>query len=182
MCDLFERFDVSWNGSLGPIDAMEHLIELTPDAKPVHQPPSRAGLATRAVIPHEIASMLEAGVVEPANTECASPVVFAVKKYASLRFCIDCRHFNPMTIHQAYPIPRRDDCLDSLGGATSFRDSIATEFTVNCRSPPGISTRRHLYRTKLFFRFTRMPFRLKNGPGTFQHSADILLSGEKGHE
>lgn len=99
------------------MDATEHRLELTPNMKPVHQPAYMAGPSTCAVIHREISKLHAAGIVEPANMEWASPVVFALSKVGSLRFCIDYGRLKAITILDAYPIPRIDDCLDSLGGA-----------------------------------------------------------------
>ncbi|CAF4393726.1 unnamed protein product, partial [Rotaria magnacalcarata] len=44
----------------------------------------------------------------------ASSVVLAAEKDGSLRFCIDYRTLNAVTIRDAYPIPRIDDTLDAL--------------------------------------------------------------------
>lgn len=64
---------------LGHIDATEHQIHLTPNAKPFHQPPYWAVQTTRIFIRRKIEKVRETGVVEPANTEWVSPVVFALK-------------------------------------------------------------------------------------------------------
>ena len=37
-----------------------------------------------------------------------------------MRFCIDYRRLSVVTVKDSYPIPRMDDCLDSLGEATIF--------------------------------------------------------------
>lgn len=73
---LFKEFYAIWDDPLRDINLTEHRIELAPDAKPVHQPPYRAGMATRAVLGREIAKIRESGVVKLANEEWASPVVF----------------------------------------------------------------------------------------------------------
>ena len=78
-----------WSGHLGNIKATEHRIELLQGSKPVHQPPYRAGPTQRKVEKKEIEDMLKKGVIEPANTDWASPVVLVPKTYGSLRFCID---------------------------------------------------------------------------------------------
>lgn len=116
-----EHFDTMWNGSLAQINETDHRIDLMRNAMLVNQTPYRAGTATRAVFRREIENMRAAGLAEPANTDCASPAVFALKKEGSLRFCIDYHRRNAITIREdAYPILRMDDFVDSLGGATIF--------------------------------------------------------------
>ena len=64
--------------------------------------------------------MLKEGVIEPANTDWASPVVLVPKPERPLRFCIDYRRLNAMNIRDTYPIPRMDECIDSSGDAVIF--------------------------------------------------------------
>ena len=64
--------------------------------------------------------MLKKGFIEPANTDWASTVVLVPKTDGSLRFCIDYRRLNAMTVRDAYPIPRMDEFIDSLGDAVIF--------------------------------------------------------------
>jgi len=52
--------------------------------------------------------------------EWASPAVMVPKPDGSVRFCIDYRKLNLMTVKDAYPIPRMDECIDSLGDARVF--------------------------------------------------------------
>ena len=42
------------------------------------------------------------------------------KPEGSLRFCIEYRRLNAMTVRDAYPIPRMDECIESLGDAVIF--------------------------------------------------------------
>lgn len=69
---------------------------------------------------HEIYRILEAGVIEPANTEWASPIVMVPKKDGSLRFCVDYCKRNEMVIRESYATPRKDECIDSIGDAYIF--------------------------------------------------------------
>ncbi len=66
-------------------------------------------------------------VIEPAMSESASPVVLVPKTDGTPRFCVDYRKLNAKTIRDSYPIPRMDDCIDSLGGAKVFS-------TLDCNS------------------------------------------------
>ena len=46
-----------------------------------------------------------------------APVLFAKKKYKTLRLCIDYRQLNRVTIKNRYFLPRIDDLFDQLRGA-----------------------------------------------------------------
>ena len=99
------------------------------------------------------------------------------KKNSSLRFCVDCCQLNERTVKDSYLLPRIDDCLDCLSGATWFstmdlrsgyhqiamdeRDREKTTFT----------TRRGT------FSFNVMPFGLCNTPATFQRLMDCTMRG-----
>ena len=50
----------------------------------------------------------------------ASPIVLVHKKDDGLWFCIDCRKLNNRMIKDAQSLPRIEDCVDCLGGATIF--------------------------------------------------------------
>lgn len=176
ICQLLEPYQSMWSGHLGTIQATEHHIDLQPDAKPVHQQPYRAGPKKRELEKKEIDMMLDKGVIEPANTDWASPIVFVPKPDGSLRFCVDYRRLNVMTIRDSYPIPRMDECIDSLGDAVIFT-------TLDCNSGYWQIPMTEKDKDKTAFishyglyRFTRMPFGLKNAPGTFQRAADVILA------
>lgn len=62
--------------------------------------------------------MLAAEVILPAQSNWASPVLIAAKKYGTLRFCLEYRKINDLTSLDSYPIPGMDDCIDSIGDST----------------------------------------------------------------
>ena len=77
------------SGRSGEIAATEHRIELTDGTEPIRSIPYRQGPATRTKAEHEIRKMLDAGVIEPATSEWASPIVLVPNKDRSLRFCVN---------------------------------------------------------------------------------------------
>ena len=174
---LSKHRDMWRPGHLGEIKATEHRIELAPGTTPIRQAPYRQGHRGRDVQAEEITKILEAGVIEPAISEWASPVVLLPKKDGSLRFCMDYRSLNAKTVADAYPLPRMADCLDSLGDAAVFS-------TFDCNSgywqiPVAMEDRDKTTFITLMgtFRHVRMPFGLRNAPATLQRALDIILSG-----
>ena len=123
--------------------------------------------------------MLAEHVIEPATCEWASPIVLVPKPDGSLRFCVDYRRLNAITVPDTYPLPRMDECIDSLGDAVVFT-------TLDCNSgywqiPVHPEDRDKTTFTSHYgiYRFLRLPFGLRNAPATFQRAIDIILSGVK---
>ena len=71
--------------------------------------------------------MLNAGVIEPASTKWAAPVVLVRKKYGSLRLCVEYRLLNAKTAADSCPLLRMDTRIDLLGDAAVF-----TTLDCNC--------------------------------------------------
>lgn len=64
--------------------------------------------------------MLNMDVIEPAQTEWASPIVSVPKKDGILRLCVDHSKLKAVTIRDPYPISRMEEYIHSPGNATSF--------------------------------------------------------------
>ena len=64
--------------------------------------------------------MERATVVERAASEWASLVVLIPRKDGEMRFCVDYRNLNALRKRYSYPLPRMDECIESLGDATIF--------------------------------------------------------------
>jgi len=117
---LLKRHAPLWGGNFGLIRGVEHRIRLKPGAVSVRQHPYKAGSLAWEREKADVERMRSMGVIEPSTGEWASPVVMVPKPDGSVRFCIDYRKLNLMTVRDAYPIPRMDECIDYLGDARVF--------------------------------------------------------------
>ena len=89
---------------LGETDIVQHEIN-TGSAKPIKLPPRRVPLAFQGEETIEVEKMLRNEVR---------------KKDGTVRFCIDYRRFNSVTVRDAYPLPHIEECLDCLEGSSWF--------------------------------------------------------------
>jgi dUTPase len=163
--EMLKRHSKLWDGRLGQVQGVEHCIPTTGD--PIRQQPYRCGMKTREAVEAEIKRMSDLGVIEPATSEWAAPIVLIPKPDGSLRFCIDYRRLNALTVRDSYPLPRMDDCLDSLGAANIFStlDANSGYWQLNVAEADRDKTSFTSHRGT--FRFKRMPFGLVNAPQRF---------------
>uniref|UniRef100_H3GAZ5 Reverse transcriptase domain-containing protein n=1 Tax=Phytophthora ramorum TaxID=164328 RepID=H3GAZ5_PHYRM len=116
--------------------------------------------------------MLKDGVIEEGSGAWGFPVVLVRKKDGSVRFCIDYRALNAVTVKDVYPLPRVDETLEALCKSQRFTsvDLHAGYWQLAVaqqdRPKTAFTTRRGL------FQFCRMPFGLCNAPSTFQRLMD----------
>lgn len=83
---MLQPFADLWKGHLGEVKVTEHRIPTVNGSKPVFSQPYKAGPEARKILKTSIDDMLEKGVIEPAQSEWASPVVLVPKPDGSLRF------------------------------------------------------------------------------------------------
>ena len=121
--------------------------------------------------------MFEKKVIEPGQSLWVSSVVLVKKKDGSLKFCVDYRQLNSITKFDAYPLPRIDETLESLGGARWFitLDLISSYWQVGLTPVAKIKSA-FCVRSGLFV-WNVMPFRLCNAPGTYERLMETVLQG-----
>ena len=149
----------------------------TADAKPVKSHPYRVNHHSEGIIKSEISNMLENNIIEPSNSPWSAPVVLVTKKDGSVRFCVDYRKLNAITVKDSYPLPRIDDTLDRLGKNKFFSafDLASGYWQIPVKEEDKPKT---AFTTKFgLYQFKVMSFGLTNAPSTFQRTMDVVLSG-----
>lgn len=104
---------------LGKTGLLEHEIN-TGDHPPIKQSPRRLPPFQRQAVDQHLDDMLEHDRITKTQSPWSSPIVLAKKNDGSYRLCIDYRRLNQITVKDAHPLPRVDDILESLHGATFF--------------------------------------------------------------
>ena len=110
---------------------------------------------------------MKMGVIEESNGPWASPVVLIPKPDGSIRFCVDYRRLNDVTLPDAYPLPRVKDLIDKIGQAKYLtkidlsRGYWQVPMEDNSIPISAFVTSHGQFQSKY------MPFGLRIAPGTF---------------
>ena len=161
---------------LGHFSAIQHNID-TGDAIPIKQRMRRTPLGYAEEEKEHLDKLLDAKVIEPSESEWASPSVLVRKKDGSVRWCIDMRKLNNVTVKDRFPLPLIEECVDALGGCKYFStlDMASGYYQLKVSEEDRPKT---AFVTKYgLFQFQRMPFGLCNAPATFCRAMALVLRG-----
>lgn len=155
-----------------PNRSTQHRINLLPGSTPVSRAPYRLSIAEEDELKRRIQELLDKGFISPSDSPWAAPVLFVRKKdstndASTLRFCVDYRGLNALSVRDQFPLPIPEDLIRRLHGATIFSkiDLRSGYYQVPIakedRFKTAFKTRHGLYE------FNVMPFGLCNAPATF---------------
>ena len=155
---------------MGHTNATKHKIVLKdPDTPPFKECFCRIPPPQLDKVREHLKLMLDAGVIWPSNSLWCNAIVLVRKKDGSLRFCIDFRKLNLLTVKDSHPLPCICETLESLAGATHYStfdmnsgfwqvpmDEESKQYTAFTLGSMGL------------YECESMPFGLCNAPPTFQ--------------
>lgn len=97
--EILEEFEGMSDMHLRRIDVSEHRVGVFNDEfRPLHSVTYPAGPAVRQSAAAEVSGVLAESFFEPSSTEWAPPIVLDSKKTGLLRYLVDYREWNAVTI------------------------------------------------------------------------------------
>ena len=81
-----------------PDREIEFRIDLNPDTRPISKAPYRMAPAKLKELKAQLEELLQLGFIRPSISPWGAPVLFVRKKDDSMRFCVDYRELNKVTI------------------------------------------------------------------------------------
>jgi hypothetical protein len=157
---------------------VEFVIELQPGTTPISKRPYRMPPKELAELKTQLQDLLDKGYIGPSSSPWGCRALFVKKKDGSLRFCVDYRPLNAVTIKNKYPIRSIDVLFDQLAGVKVFSKidlrSGYNQIKIRpCDIPKtAFSTRYGLYE------YLVMSFGLTNAPAYFMYLMNSIFMME----
>lgn len=172
---IVDSFPNSERDGLGCTNLLEHNID-TGNATPIKQRYYPISPAREKILCAEIDRMLSLGVIEECpQSSWSSPGVLLVKP-DKVRFCVDSRRLNAVTVKDSYPIPNIEGIISRLPAVNciskvDLKDAFWQIRLAETAKPKTAFT----VPNRPLYQFTRMPFGLCNAPQTMCRLMDLVI-------
>lgn len=165
-------------------DVVMHRIPTTSD-EPINTRQYKYPHALKDEISRQVKELLAAGIIEPSTSSYGSPLWCVPKKPDSQgrpkwRFVVDFRGVNSVTLPDGYPLPDITEIFDQVGGAKYYTVLDLASGFHQIKMDPKDAHKTAFSTPFGHYQFVRMPFGLRDAPGTFQRLMDDLLRGLQG--
>ena len=105
---------------LPPDRGIGHTIRLEEGATPPYRRHKRMSPAEYELCEKYLQDLLNKGLITPSTSPFGAPIMIIPKPKGGHRVVCDWRLLNKVTVKNKYPLPRIDETLDRLAGATVF--------------------------------------------------------------
>ena len=157
---------------------VSHVVD-TRNAQPIADKTRRFSPHMAAEIGNHVTEMLKNGICRPSKSPWSSQVLLTKKKDGTMRFVIDYRKLNDITVKDDYPMPNIRDLIDEVNGSKFFScmDMPSAYWHVPMDKQSIAKTAFQVPQGK--FEMLRMPYGMKNSQATQQRLMDQTLEPVK---
>ena len=163
------------SADLGKTSIVQHKIEIVGD-KPKRSPTRPLTPPQRKEMKKHLQEMEDADIIRPSASEYAAPVVLLKKKDNSVRFCVDYRLLNKVTMFNSYPLPKINGVFNNLHGACIFSTLDMQIGYFQVEMDPADVHKTVFTTPYRLWEFMRMPQGMSGSESTVQRAMDILLA------
>ena len=110
--DIFSKDDADKLPPLHP--GVDHKIKIEPGTQAPSGPLYSISREELEVLKKYLTENLNKGFIQASSSPATAPVLFVKKPEGGLRFCVDYRALNTITINNCYPLPLIREMLDQL--------------------------------------------------------------------
>ena len=121
----------------------------------------------REVVAKEVNEMLKLNIVRPSKSPYAAPPVLVKKPDGSVRFCVNYKKLNQVTVFDGEPMPCPEDVYIALRGKHYRTKMDLTKGYWQIMVHPDSIERTAFATTDGIYEFLRLPFGLKNSAASF---------------
>ena len=173
---LEENADLFIENPKSPPEAhlVSHVVD-TRNSQPVVDKTRRFSPKMAAEIDAHVTEMVKNGICRPSKSPWSSQVLLTRKKDGSMRFVIDYRKVNDVTVKDDYPMPNIRDLIDEVNGSNYFTcmDMPSAYWHIPMEEESIPKTAFQVPQGK--FEMLRMPYGMKNSQATQQRLMDQAL-------